>query len=58
MNSPMKSPTHDALQGALQSLVASNGAGPSIGLELSLDNDWSPAREAARGAEAAGVSPD
>ncbi|MDM0010247.1 TIGR03571 family LLM class oxidoreductase [Variovorax sp. J22G73] len=43
----MSSPMH----GALQSLVSSNGAGPSIGLELPLDNDWSPAREAARRAE-------
>lgn len=49
MNSPM--------HGALQSLVASNGAGPSIGLELPLDNDWSPAREAARRAEGDAARP-
>lgn len=32
----------------LQALVASHGEGPSIGLELPLDNDWSPAGDAAR----------
>jgi luciferase-type oxidoreductase len=39
---------NSAMNGALQSLVASNGGGPSIGLELPLDNDWSPAGDAAR----------
>jgi hypothetical protein len=27
---------------SLQRLVATNGSGPSIGLELPPDNDWSP----------------
>ncbi|QSI28901.1 TIGR03571 family LLM class oxidoreductase [Variovorax sp. RKNM96] len=33
---------------SLQRLVATNGSGPSIGLELPLDNDWSPAGDTAR----------
>jgi luciferase-type oxidoreductase len=33
---------------ALESLVASHGGGPSIGLELPLDNDWSPSGDTAR----------
>ncbi|MDQ0016783.1 luciferase-type oxidoreductase [Variovorax boronicumulans] len=33
---------------ALEHLVATHGSGPSIGLELPLDNDWSPAGDTAR----------
>jgi luciferase-type oxidoreductase len=36
------------MAGALQALVATAGEGPSIGLELPLDNDWSPAGDTAR----------
>ncbi|QNK71202.1 TIGR03571 family LLM class oxidoreductase [Variovorax sp. PAMC26660] len=33
---------------SLERLVATNGSGPSIGLELPLDNDWSPSGDTAR----------
>lgn len=36
------------MNSALKLLAATNGSGPSIGLELPLDNDWSPAGDTAR----------